>query len=423
MSILQYPDSFNVPELLVWNNAAFDNGESEDANPLKDSWCNLDSESVNQSLESDGSKENQSPLWVKSPLSFKSTASLVKPCSKNVTRNTREPFSVQTKGGVCKKEDKKRDEKKIDMEIEEVEKEVGRLSSKLEALRLEKAECNARSIAMRGRIVPAKFMEPKQNILEKKIEDPLFSKPKLNRRGVSLGPSEIFYATKSRQFMKQEFTTSVQSIQSRRKSCFFKLQDIDEGKVTREIGKSLSLSPRSRKTVSKVIASKPAAATTVVAKRSMKKEEAVLSTIQPKRLFKDVEKPVTAKKPLKPGRVVSSRYNQIPSQSNNKRVSNEQIVGSCKKESREKKKWEIPSEVMIPEGGSQEESPNSIDMINDLLPKIRTVRVWDESPRDSGPAKRVAELMGRKSYFSMEQETEDSVCQALSFAEGEGEEE
>ncbi|XP_039019835.1 uncharacterized protein LOC120151464 [Hibiscus syriacus] len=153
---------------------------------------------------------------------------------------------------------------------------------------------------MRGRIVPAKFMEPKQSILEKKIEDPLFSKLESNRRGVSLG------------------------------------------KVTRERGKSLSLSPKSRETVSKVIAPKPAA-TTVGTKRSMKKEEDALSTIQPKRLFKDAEKPVTAKRPLKPGRVVSSRYNQIPSQSNNRRFSNEQMVGSRNRESGVKNKWEIPS--------------------------------------------------------------------------------
>ncbi|KAK8562524.1 hypothetical protein V6N13_018891 [Hibiscus sabdariffa] len=444
MSVLQYPDSFHVPDLQVWNNAAFDNGESEDANAVKVSWSNLDSGSLNQSQESDGSKENQSPLWVKSPVSFKSAASLGKPCSKNVTGNPREPFSAKMKSG---EEEKKRDEKKIDMEIEEIEKEVARLSSKLEALRLEKAEYSARSIAMRGRTVPAKFMEPKQSIknLEtvKKIEDPLFSsaKPKLNRRGVSLGPAEIISATKSKQFLKQEFTTPVQSIQSRRKSCFFKLQDIDEGKATRERGKSLSLSPKSRRTVSKVIAPKPAA-TTAGAKRAVKKDEGLLSTILPKRLFKDGQKPGTAKKPLKPGRVVCSRYNQIPNQSNGsftvndsrkqetnkhdkRRVSNERIVDSCKNEkseSRVKKKWEIPSEVIILKGETQEESPQSIDEINDL-PKIRTVRVWSESPRDSGPAKRVAELMGRKSYFSMEEETEDSVCQALSFAEGDGEEE
>ncbi|MFQ6659753.1 hypothetical protein Gotur_028523 [Gossypium turneri] len=457
MSILQYPDSFNVPELQVWNNAAFDNGESEDTNAIKDSWCNFNSGSVNQSLESDGSKENQSPLWLKSPISFKSTASVVKPLSsKNVTGNTREPISAKMKSGVCKEEEKKRDEKKIDMEIEEIEKEVARLSAKLESLRLEKAEYNARSISMKGRIVPAKFMEQKQSIknLEttKKMEDPLFSsvKAKMNRRGVSLGPTEIFSATKSRQFLKQETTTPIQSIQSRRKSCFFKLQDIDEGKCTRDRGKSLSLSPKSRKTISKVLAPK-AAATTVGSKRSVKKDEGVLSTIQPKRLFKDGEKPLTAKKPLKPGRVVSSRYNQIGNQSNGnftvkdvrkrsltqndkqesnrhdkKRVSNERVVESCKNqksESRVKKKWEIPSEVIILKGATQDESPQSIDKINDVLPKIRTVRVWAESPRDSGPAKRVAELTGRKSYFSMEEEAEeDSVCQALSFAEEDGEE-
>ncbi|XP_039054603.1 uncharacterized protein LOC120197028 [Hibiscus syriacus] len=216
--------------------------------------------------------------------------------------------------------------------------------------------------------------------------------------------------------MKHEFITPIQSIQSRRKSCFFKLQDIDEGRVTRERGKSLSLSPNSRKTVSKVIAPKPAATTAL----------------------QDGEKPVSARKPLKHGRVVGSRYNQFPNQSNvsftvsdaqkqesnkhDKRcVSNERIVDSCKNEKSENrmKKWEIPSEVII----LKEESPQSIGKINDLLPKIRTVRVWHESPRASGPAKRVAELMGRKPYFSMEEETENSVRQALSLAEGDGEKE
>ncbi|XVF01907.1 hypothetical protein REPUB_Repub04eG0129500 [Reevesia pubescens] len=466
MSILQYPDSFNVPELQVWNNVAFDNGESEDTSSIvKASWCNLESGSVNQSLESDGSKENQSPLWLKSPVSFKSTASVVKPLySKNVTRNSKDhtlkgsfidPFSVKLKNVVGKEEEKKHDEKKIDMEIEEIEKEINRLSSKLESLRLEKADYNARrrSIGMRGRTVPAKFLEQKQSIknLEtaKKIEDPLFSsaKTKLNRRGLSLGPTEIFSATKLRQSTKQEMTTPIQSIQSRRKSCFFKLQDIDEGKVTRERGKSLSLSPKSRKTVSKVQVPKPAA-TTVGSKRAVKKEDGVLATIQPKRLFKDGEKSITAKKPLKPGRVVASRYNQIANQSNGnftvndarkrslpendkeennrhdkRRVSDERIVDSSKNqksESRVKKKWEIPSEVVVFNGAMDEESPESVDKVNDVLPKIRTVRFYGESPRDSGPAKRVVELMGRKSYFCMEKEAEDSVCQALSFAEGDG---
>ncbi|XWS63362.1 hypothetical protein CRYUN_Cryun06bG0089800 [Craigia yunnanensis] len=464
MSILQYPDSFNVPELQVWNSAAFNNGESEDTSAIKASWCDLESGSVNQSLESNGSKENQSPLWLKSPVSFKSTASFVKLlCSKNFTGISVEqmakggfidPFSVKLKNEVGKEEEKKRDEKKIDMEIEEIEKEITRLSSKLELIRLEKAEYNARSIAMKGRIVPAKFMEQKQSIknleTRKKIEDPLFSsaKAKLNRRGVSLGPMEIFSLMKSRQLTKQEITTPIQSIQSRRKSCFFKLQEIDEGKVTRERGKSLSLSPKSRKTVSKVQPPKPAA-TTVGSKRAEKKEDGVLATIHPKRLFKDGEKSVTAKKPLKPGRVIASRYNQIANQSNGNftvndarkrslpendkqesnrqdksRVSNEQIVDSCKNQKTEcsVKKWEIPSEVIVFKGAMEEESPESVNKINDVLPKIRTVRFLAESSRDSGPAKRVAELMGRKSYFCMEEEAEGSVCQTLSFAEGDGEE-
>ncbi|KAJ6360987.1 hypothetical protein OIU77_004922 [Salix suchowensis] len=58
-SILQYPEVIDAPEVQIWNNAAFDNGESEDSLNLKSSWWN-------QSLESDASKENLSPVCEKS---------------------------------------------------------------------------------------------------------------------------------------------------------------------------------------------------------------------------------------------------------------------------------------------------------------------------------------------------------------------
>ncbi|MFS7964195.1 hypothetical protein Hanom_Chr08g00747341 [Helianthus anomalus] len=47
-----------------------------------------------------------------------------------------------------------------------------------------------------------------------------------------------------------------------------------------------------------------------------------------------------------------------------------------------------------------------------LLPRIRVVRYMEEAGRDSGPAKRVADLVGKKSYFD-----EEAVCQQLSFDE------
>ncbi|KAK2651003.1 hypothetical protein Ddye_018492 [Dipteronia dyeriana] len=333
-------------------------------------------------------------------------------------------------------------------------KEISRLSSRLEALRIEKIDVRFKSntTEKRGRIVPAKFKEQKQSFKNvdtlKKVEEGLLlsAKSKMNRRGFSLGPAEIFSATKSRQsFGKPELTTPLQSIQSRRKSCFWKLQDIDELKVTKERGKSLSLSPKSRKTAASKVQAPPKQATTTVGpKKQLKKEESLLSLIQPKKLFKDGEKSIPPnKKPLlKPGRMVASRYNQFTNdarkrslpeneteQSNRcdkRRVSRETLPNSAriqKSETKLKKKWEIPSEVVVYKGPS---SPLSVSkMIGEVLPKIRTVQCVNESPRDSGAAKRVAELVGRKSFFCAdvaeeeeeeEQDSEEgSVCQALNF--------
>ncbi|KAF3947127.1 hypothetical protein CMV_026699 [Castanea mollissima] len=91
-------------------------------------------------------------------------------------------------------------------------------------------------------------------------------------------------------------------------------------------------------------------------------------------------------------------------------------------ESRVKKRWEIPSEVMVYKG-EEDGNAASISEVGGVLPKIRSLRCVNETPRASGPAKRVAELIGRRSYFCNNEEVEPSVCQALSFAEGDAEEE
>ena len=439
-NILQYPDVVDAPEVQIWNNAAFDNGESEDSLNLKSSWWN-------QSLESDASKENLSPVCEKSSPIYVNSSKPTKPLQSNPN-----PFNSQgsnsMKVGLSKmveknEEIKNHDEKKIDIEIEEIEKEIKRLSSRLEVLRLEKAERNlSKTVEKRGRVVAAKFMEQKQSV---KIEEPLVSsaKSKINRRGVSLGPSEIFSGSKSRLlFGKQEMKTPV-STQNRRKSCFWKLEEIDELKATKERGKSLSVSPRSRKNVSKIQVPKQAV-TTVGSRRSVKKEDGVIASIQPKNLFKDGERSVPNKKPLKPGRVVASRYNQIGTNQSNgnltasearkrslpdnekedvnkRRASRGNGVSQRAESGRVKKRWEIPSEVVVYKDDAEEESPQAVSVVTDMLPNIKTVRSVAETPRDSGPAKRVADLVGRKSYFSPVEETAagDSVCQALSFAEEE----
>ncbi|PKI52946.1 uncharacterized protein LOC116202354 [Punica granatum] len=442
MSVLQYPDAFDAPDLQVWNNAAFDHGESE---PLTWASSNPDCVNLTLSLESDDcSKENRSPSG---PVGNSQVRLLNLNLNLPLEPGSASPSPV-LKGIKWKdpQEEKVQSGRDIDAEIEEIEREISRLSTRLEVLRIEKAEQNPKTTEPpRGRVVPAKFMEQKQGNRssqeEKKIDGaPLSStKPKINRRGVSLGPGEIASAVKTRPSNKPE-VTPVMSVQSRRKSCFWKLQEIDELKVTKERRKSLSLtvSPKTQKTVSKTQPQKQAV-TTVGSKRATKKEEGVISAIQPKRLFKEGEK--SAKKPAKLGRVVPSRYNQITISAARKRSfpenDKEEADRSDKRrasqgttvEGKAKKRWEIPREVVLYKSDEAEEdkkkankssseTPLSAVRINEVLPKIRIARGFvNESPRDSGPAKRAAELVGRRNYFVQGEEDtgQTQFCQALSF--------
>ncbi|KAK2985933.1 hypothetical protein RJ640_008149 [Escallonia rubra] len=443
MSVLQYPEALNPPsDLQIWNNAAFDNGEFEDS---RSSWCqSIKPVLVSGSVDSsDASKENQSPVFMDRPVPVKPSPAPVKPLRPNgaVENCQSKPIKVNSKLGLAEKS-----EKKIDVEIEEIEKEISRLSSRLEVLKLEK---DAKMVEKRGRVVPAKFMEAKKG--EETVS--LSGRVKVQRRGVSMGPSEILAGGKPRgvslcpseilagvkskkfQLGKQETITPLQ--QNRRKSCFWKLQNIDEEDVVKERGESLIISPKSRKAV-----------TTVGCKKSVKKD-GIFGSVQPKKLFKEGEKVgASVKKVVKPGRVIASRYNQSGVQStpgnsvvrkrslpeNDKdegkrcdkkrassvgksRASLSGVRGNQGNESRVKKRWDIPSEVVVCSKLDVNESPKSVGIMHDVLPQIRTTRCTNETPRSSGAAKRVAELVGRRSYFCSNEEVEPSVCQALDFAE------
>ncbi|KAK7322603.1 hypothetical protein VNO77_25991 [Canavalia gladiata] len=337
---LQYPETNNnSTQLQVWNNAAFDDGNNLFI-PMKISWS------------SECSKENLSPT------ALNSSPKPSKPKPKKTSTTKTKGFSS--------------DDRNLDEEIKEIESEIKRLTTRLDALRLEKAK---RSVAVAekrvGRVVPAKFMEPKQNVVVSKKSLEETPKPKVNwRRGMSLGPAEIAVAS-------VPATT-----QNRRKSCFWKLPEIDEeeerGKTVGRVNLTATLGSR---------------------KYAKKKEEVMV--VQPRKLFSEREKSasVSNKKALKPGRMVASRYNQCGDA--RKRSLPENNNGGS--EIRVKKRWEIPNK-------SEEEE----EVV--LLQKIKTLRCVNESPRDSGAAKRVAELVGKRSYFCTD---ENDVCQSLSFAEEE----
>ncbi|GAB4859534.1 hypothetical protein Ancab_011002 [Ancistrocladus abbreviatus] len=455
----------NASDLQIWDNAAFDNGESEDHflwSTKKPSFLN-----PSQSLQSDSpTKENTSP----NTQSTRSSSRLT--CKKDLSEIENHQNYYNRGYG---KEILCAEGNDIDSEIVEIEREINRLSSRLEALKLEKANRSDKLMEKRGRIVPAKFMESKSstktsdglNKIEESVTTASSKSKTVNRgvslgpaeiirgarRGISLGPAEIYSAVKSKESSNKQqlrmMMTPNQHVQSRRKSCFWKLEEIDEvTKVKKERGKSLSVSPKSHKPVSRLQASKQGAATTVGSKKFVKKEDGVISSIQPKNLFKVGEKSVPTKRLTpKTGRTVASRFNQssgssavkdlrkrsLPEndkedgkRSEKKRVSLDGKLNGAEKlnDNRVKKRWEVPNGPEMKKSVMDDNAtPLSVTKMLDLVPKIRTTRCADESPRDSGAAKRVSELIGRRSYFSVDDDdnkkAEESVCQALSFAEGE----
>ncbi|BAT92743.1 hypothetical protein LR48_Vigan05g089100 [Vigna angularis] len=322
-------------DIQVWNNAAFDDHGDDAFFPMKTSWSS-----------SECTKENLSPTALNS--------------SPKPKKNTKtKAFALSSD-----------DNRNIDDEIEAIEREITRLTTRLDALRLEKAKRGKRVV---GRAVPAKFMEPRPNaaVLRKLEETPKTKVKSTNnnhnawRRGMSMGPAEI--------------AATPASTQSRRKSCFWKLPEIEEESRAKTVG------------------------------RVKKKEESwvVQGQIQARKMFeREKVKSVceSNKKTVKQGRMVASRYNgggdvrkrSLPEGGNEIRV---------------KKRWEIPK------NGEEEEAVSSMVAGEVMvLPKIKTVKCVNESPRDSGAAKRVAELVGKRPYFCTD---ENDVCQVLNFVEEE----
>ncbi|KAL1567658.1 hypothetical protein AAHA92_03115 [Salvia divinorum] len=449
MSVPQLLDATDSSaDLQIWNNAAFDNGEiSEDLAASKQPWGSLNPTlgNPNSSFDSVSDKENQG-FATENQNHFPSVSPFPKSASTTPFKLLTAVESVQRSKmrAIVDTGFEKNPVLKIDEEIEEIESQITRLNSRLEALKAEKA--SARAVEKSGRVVTAKFMEQKQSIKNDEFSNLTARKAyrrgislgpaeilSAGRRGMSLGPSEIFRAEKSRQMMINNTP-----LQSRRQSCLFKLQGIDEERV-----ESCSLSPKSRKFAVK----SRQAVTTISSRKAVKKEETVLNSVQPKKLFRDGEKSVPIKKLSRPGRVVASRYNQgVPQASAMRKISLPENDGDALKrvektrsisvgkmranegEGRVKKRWEIPSEIIVHssvgEGGEEEKSPGCVVAAPCLLPRLRIARC-NRSPRDSGPAKKVAQLVGRKSYFAIDEgvEVEHSVCQALSYGEDEEEEE
>ncbi|KAK6120600.1 hypothetical protein DH2020_045651 [Rehmannia glutinosa] len=284
MSVLQLQETMDSSaDLQIWNNATFDNGEvSEDLTASRQSWGSLKSifREPKASFDSISDKENQGPLLENQISSVSSSQkSLITPLKPVKTDGAIEKSRIE---GVLKKgfdgNVNLKDEKKIDEEIEEIESEILRLKSRLEALKLEKAERNDKKMIDEISSMSAK---PKVQRRGSVWVGNYFRSE--GRRGMSMGPSEIFGAVKSRQLGKQEMINT--PLQSRRKSCFWKLQDIDEETVVAiEKGKkSSSLSPKSRKIAAKTqVVTSRQAVTTIGSRKTVKKKKGLLIQFSPR---------------------------------------------------------------------------------------------------------------------------------------------
>jgi hypothetical protein len=65
--------------------------------------------------------------------------------------------------------------------------------------------------------------------------------------------------------------------------------------------------------------------------------------------------------------------------------------------------------AMVTETSNDGLTPETIGKVAELLPRIRTIPPVDESPRDSGCAKRVADLVGKQSFFTAAADDDNAV--------------
>ncbi|CAA3008714.1 Hypothetical predicted protein [Olea europaea subsp. europaea] len=142
MSVLQYKEGVSSNDLQIWNNDAFDNGDLKEISGNKPSWSPIKPMLLNSTeliISDSSSKENEGPLF-ENPISSVSSSlrSVVAPFKPVNVNGASE--NLKTRGISKQAFEEKVDLKSFDEEIEEIEMEIKRLTSRLEALKLEKAD-------------------------------------------------------------------------------------------------------------------------------------------------------------------------------------------------------------------------------------------------------------------------------------------
>lgn len=243
--------------------------------------------------------------------------------------------------------------------------------------------------------------------------------PMQRRRGVSLGPLEIQQGVSSK---------PAAAAAGRVKPFSNKLNAIrEEGQSSRQSTVPTKLWPSSnaKPTLDSkqgVPASKAKARSASMSPRSKRQSIAkgrgmaafgppkMVDELTPKGGMNHISNTSTCKRPSGGSkvRVVPSRYSLMPGASlglgTQEKRRKDSLTGSTGDASQREEIRTMPAEPC-----NDELSPESIDKVAELLPRIRTMPPPDETPRDSGCAKRVADLAGKRSFFTAAAGGGDSV--------------
>ncbi|KAM3213725.1 hypothetical protein ACQJBY_066249 [Aegilops geniculata] len=265
----------------------------------------------------------------------------------------------------------------------------------------------------------ARQQQQQQAPAPSRILRPIKEPPVQRRRGVSLGPLEIQHgvsgtkpaaaaAARAKPFPSKLNAIREEGQASRQQPAVpAKLwpssnarQPLDSSKqgtaASRAKARSSSMSPRARR---QSIARATNSTRGGVAAFGAAK--VVADELTPKAAMNHTGNASTCRRPAGSSkvRVVPSRYSLMPGASlgaaTQERRRKESLPGSTGGTGQ--KEEEIKA---MPTEPVDDVSPESLDKVAELLPRIRTMPPPDETPRDSGCAKRVADLVGKRSFFA-----------------------
>ncbi|RLN12065.1 hypothetical protein C2845_PM09G21950 [Panicum miliaceum] len=255
------------------------------------------------------------------------------------------------------------------------------------------------------------------------ILKPIKEPPVQRRRGVSLGPLEIHHGVGSKpgaaaaarvkpfsklSAVREEGQHSKQHAAPSRpwpSSNARQPLDAKQGAApSRAKARSGSMSPRSRRqSTSKATETRGgnAKATETRGGNAAVAVNKVADEVKAKGVVNHAGNAAVAKRPTGSSkvRVVPSRYSLTPGSSlatgTQEKRRKQSLPGSAGGASqREEIRAKLTEQL------NDEQSPETIAKVAELLPRIRTMPPSDESPRDSGCAKRVADLVGKRSFFT-----------------------